>query len=268
MARFDASGPDSNADTPDDELYAGKYRSVEEMEEAVKGLEQKISEQGDNISSERQRAEQLQNMLSSQITTEGLAPDDQLAMGSLTSSEPRNVFGEDTDMDLLSAQPTEYAATIYQRAKDDAKNEMRQEYQQLQVQQKAETDFFAQYPDLENHKEDIVNIAAKRVQDEYSHLDPEQRADKIAELSRQRISEIRGHGQKESQQRQGRAATRVVTSEGSTTPSGTGRTSDVPEGEATLMTDAEYDQLTKSQLYETLNKEAERKRKKMRTVSV
>ena len=115
---------DSGTPSDDDELYGGKFQTVEDMEAAYRDLESRFGEQGNELGSVRQEAGQLRDLLTDQ-TSESIAPE-------LAEEAPIPMVGDQPDWDALVADPNQQAQALIDTAVNQAVDRVSDMYQQEQ----------------------------------------------------------------------------------------------------------------------------------------
>ena len=181
------AGTPQGTPKPGEKLILGKYKTMEEAETAVKELERTATES----STRAKRAEELlQTFAETGIPGSAPAP----AQPQVQTPGQQAVQGA-IDYSGIVSNPNEVANKIkndaVQEAVNKAVNQVSQMYQRQQEAQGIRESFYSKHPELKGH-EAIVHFYANQVDRDSAALPLETKFDKIADLTADYISKIKG----------------------------------------------------------------------------
>jgi len=182
MATLYEGVPNDSGTLPGEEedLYGGKFSSVEDLEQAYRDLEGKIGEQGSELGAVRQEAGQLRELLTEQVeSSPEIAP------------EPIPMVGEQPDWDALVTDPTQQAQVMIDTAVNQAVSRVSELYEQEQDNAGRRDTFYESHPDLAPFADNVVSSVNARVAQEYPDLTEDQFFAKVAEEARNEVNYLR-----------------------------------------------------------------------------
>lgn len=169
---------DSGGAGDDKKLYAGKYKSPEELERAYKELERGYHESNERFSRLEEKFDQFSSRL-----------DEGYGRGESRHTVPQETAGDnDRVLREFYTDPTRVLSTVEERAVRRAKMELTKEQQQVQDHAARVNGWLSQNQDIAAYPE----LLTYHVGQTDGRLSIERRLDQAAEKVRKRILELRG----------------------------------------------------------------------------